>query len=172
MRHALQDGQLAGVAIERKRLIDSCNLRLTQPQRARSRIVGRMVGGGCFGDGKEWGSPHQERQRNLAQGRVMRGSNLREHAATRSSEARQVTLVTEGAVADYRDPVPVAPGQDGVLDRALLQVIEDLIQAGCPWPAIPRTSSRSDTSKLLTPQLRILPCRCSSSKPAMVSWSG
>src|SRR5215472_7124665 len=76
-RHALQDGKLAGMAIERKGLIDSRNLVLTEPQLARSGVLRRMLGCGRLGDGKEWRPPYQERKRDLTQCRAMRVRDLR-----------------------------------------------------------------------------------------------
>ena len=78
-----------------------------------------------------------------------------------------------GCTPTTRDAVRLAPGQDRVLDGPLLQVIEHLVAgAAAPGPASGQRSSRSSTSKLLTPQDRILPSRRSSSNAAIVSASG
>ena len=59
-----------------------------------------------------------------------------------------------------------------MLDGARSNVVEHLVQAGCPAPAIARASSKSATSKLLTPHERILPSRTSVTNAPMVSAKG
>src|SRR5262249_47949531 len=89
-----------------------------------------MIGLGSRWDGEERGGSYQKRQHNLTCCRAMRGGNLGQYAAAAGSVAWQAPSMAEWAVAHHRDTVPFAPRQDGVLDRALLQMIEDLIAGG------------------------------------------
>src|SRR3984957_11398007 len=57
----------------------------------------------------------------------MLGGNLLQDPSSRSLRLRKSTDVAERAVGDNRDAFLFAPGNDGVLDRALLQMIEHLI---------------------------------------------
>jgi hypothetical protein len=109
-------------------------------------------------------------QRDLARGRAMRGRDLRQDLASGAAQARKAPM-PEGAVSGDGDAVPLAPWQHGVFDGPLLEMIEDLIAGDAFFPCDRQVSLRSRTSKLLTPQDRILPLRRSSSNPAIVSAS-
>ena len=78
-------------------------------------------------------------------------------AAGRRRRAPRKIVVAERAVGDDGDAVPLAPRDHGVLDRALLQMVEHLVAGDLAGAGDASASSRSSTSKLLTPQERILP---------------
>src|SRR5262245_3903423 len=44
------------------------------------------------------------------------------------------STLSEWAVCDHRDPVRRAPGNHGVLDSALLQIVEDLVADNAAFP--------------------------------------
>ena len=56
--------------------------------------------------------------------------DLLQHAAARRARVGEAAMA-ERAVGNHRDAMVLAPGQHGVLDRALLQMVEDLV-AGDP----------------------------------------
>lgn len=117
-----------------------------------------MLAAGSLGDRKERGPPHQKPQRDLICGHIVRVGDVLQHPAPGGARARKAAFMTEWAIGDDRNAILLAPLDRGGLDRARSQMIVRLI-AGWPLPEIFRTSLRSGTSKLLTPQERILPSR-------------
>ena len=80
---------------------------------------------------------HQERQRDLPRRHAMRARHLRQHAAARACRRRKIARA-ERAIGGDRHPVPRAPGQHGMFDRALPQMIQHLIARDPPGTAGPR----------------------------------
>jgi len=61
-----------------------------------------MLGPGSLGDRKERGPPHEEPQRNLVRGRVVRGGDVLQHPAPGGARARKAPFMAEWAVGDDR----------------------------------------------------------------------
>ncbi len=151
----------------RKRRVDPDVLVFRQPQRASAGVVGGMIGTGRLGDREGGRPPRQEPKRDLTGGRAVVRRDLLQDAAARCSWAGEAAMA-EWAVSDDGDSVILAPGLDGMLDCALLQMVKHLIAGDATLAPAFQAASRLDTSKLLTPQDRILPCSRSCSKPAKV----
>jgi len=95
-----------------------------------------MGGAGCLGNCKYRRPPYQEAERDLTSGGLMRLRHLLEYAASHGPRPREI-IMTEGAVSDHSDAMLFAPGDHGVLDRTLLQVVEDLVSGKMPVPGNP-----------------------------------
>ena len=68
----------------------------------------------------------RKRQCHLARGRIVRLGDLGEHPAARRPRTDEAVM-PERAVGDDGDAVRLAPRHDGVLDGALLQMVEHLV---------------------------------------------
>ncbi len=97
--------------------------------------------------------------------------DTRQHAAAGRTRVGKITGA-ERAVGDHRHTVLFAPRNDRVLDRTFLQMIEHLITGNLSGPAIFNAASNPRSSKLETPQDRILPSSTNCSNAPMVSASG
>jgi hypothetical protein len=60
---------------KREGFVDSVELGIAQPELARPRVFGGVLGAGSLGDRKERGPPRQKPERNLAHGRIMRAGS-------------------------------------------------------------------------------------------------
>jgi len=127
---ALQRWKRAGATLERKGAIDLRQLGFAQFEVTRPCIRGGVLGVGSFRDGEERGFADQEPQRNLVDARAMRIGDVLEDASAAGTLTRQATVAAEGTVGHHRHTVSFAPWQHGMLDGALLQVIEDLVAGG------------------------------------------
>ena len=67
-----------------------------------------------------------ESQRDLTRGRVVSGGDLLQHATASRARPREASRA-EGAIADDGHVPLLTPRDHGVLDRPLLEVVEDLI---------------------------------------------
>src|SRR5579871_6792301 len=95
----------------------------------------------------------EERQRDLARRCAVRVGNCPEHLARLALCLRKIVMAKR-RIGDHRDLVLLAPRDHRVLEGALFQMIEHLLQAIWPSPTTSSNSSRSSVSKLLTPQER------------------
>jgi len=66
----------------------------------------------------------------------MRLRYLLEYAPSHGPRTREI-IMTERAVSDHGDAMLFAPGDHGVLDRALPQMVEDLVASKMPVPGNP-----------------------------------
>src|ERR1700742_4819886 len=89
-------------------------------------VFSGVLRGGGLGNCKKRRPPHQEPQRYLARRDVVRGGDLFEDAATSCARAGKVSM-TKWTVSDDGNIVRFAPGQHGVFNGALLQMVEHLI---------------------------------------------
>src|ERR1700693_4772517 len=79
-----------------------------------------------LGDRENRRTPYEKAQRDLARSSAMRLGDLLQHATTGGAQARKAPM-TERAIGDYGYAVLLAPRDHCVLNRALLQVIENLV---------------------------------------------
>ena len=110
----------------RKRLVDPLDLGSGEPEVAGRRIVRGVLGARRLRDGEHRRPARQEGQRHLSRRRAMRIGDLLQHAAAGRGRAGK-PAVAEGAVGDDGDVVLLAPGDDRMLDGALLEMIEHLV---------------------------------------------
>src|SRR5690606_8250191 len=109
-----------------KRLVDPFEIGSGKPEIAGGGVVGGMFGTRRLGDGENRITPRQEGERHLPRRRAMRFGDFLQFPAPRRGWSRKVP-VAEWAVGDDGDIVARAPGNDGVLDGALLKVVEYLV---------------------------------------------
>src|SRR4051794_18169756 len=72
------------------------------------------------------GRAGEEGEGDLSRRRAMGRRDLGQHSSRRSARGREVIL-TEGTIADEGHAVLLAPGEDGMLYRPLLEVVEHLV---------------------------------------------
>src|SRR4029453_1672305 len=70
--------------------------------------------------------PHEKAERDLSRRRALRDGDLVQDAAALRAWAGEAP-VTERAVGDHDDPVRLAPREHRVLDRALPEMVKDLV---------------------------------------------
>src|SRR5438046_1728197 len=75
----------------------------------------------------------QEPQSNLTWRRTVPGSDLRQHPAPSRARMRKIAM-PEWTVGHDGDVMGLAPGEHSVFDRALLEMVEDLVAGD---PALP-----------------------------------
>lgn len=117
---------MAGTRAERKRPVNLGDFGFGQLEVSGLYIFGDVLKAGSLGNGKEFRSSHQEPERNLPNGRLVSVRDLLQHAATGSARCRKLPM-TKRAVGDHGDIVPLTPGNNGMLNRTLLQMVENLI---------------------------------------------
>ena len=117
---------MAGTRTERKRLVDLGDFGFGQVEVPGPCIFGDVLEAGGLGNGKKHRSSHQEPERDLSNGRLVSVRDLLQHAAIGSARCRKLPM-TKRAVGDHSDIVLFTPGNHGVLNRTLLQMVEDLI---------------------------------------------
>src|SRR5262249_27235970 len=125
----LQHRKRAGTLAKGKCPVDPREFGFSQPEVPGPCVLGGVVGARGLWDREEGWPPRQESERYLARCRVVRGGDLLQHAASGRVRAGEAAL-TERRVADHWDVMPLAPRQHVMLDRALLQMVEDLIAYG------------------------------------------
>ncbi len=104
----------------------------------RARIFFNVCERGGFGDREDWRQPRQKGERDLARGRLMCLRDICEQATLRRISAWKIA-VPEWTVGGDRETVLLAPGDHGMFDRSLLQMIEHLIAGNA------RVASDTDT---------------------------
>ena len=112
----LEHRKRARTGSEREGRVDPGEFGFAQTEIPRSRVLLRMLGVGRLGDREERRPPHEEAERNLARGRMMRVGDLLQHAPAWRPRAGKSARVAEWAVGDNRDAVIFAPRKHGVLD--------------------------------------------------------
>ena len=122
----LQHWKLTRTGTEREGLVYPCKLGFSQAKVSGPRIFGSVFRIRRLWDGKGRWTPHEESQGDLASGRVVCLCNFLQHAAALRPRTGE-TPMPERCIADYRDAMLLAPWHHGVLNRALLQMIEHLI---------------------------------------------
>src|SRR5882672_6488637 len=126
MRDSLQHRQAARFGSARKRLIQHRYLAVIERQFPRSGVVGGVFRGRGFWNRKHRRFPGQESESNLAWRRAMRVGNCLQRRARLAARRREI-VVAERRIGDHRDAMLLAPWDDSVFDRALLQMIKHLI---------------------------------------------
>src|SRR6185437_1027930 len=114
-------------AIEREPLVNKLYFAFRQFQVPGPRIFRGMLGTRSLGNRKERRPPDQKAERYLAGCRPVGRGDFVEYAARAFPRARKRARMTKGAIANDRDAVLLAPGNHGLLDPTLLQMIEDLV---------------------------------------------
>jgi hypothetical protein len=117
----------AATVVERERFVNKLELAFSQFQISRARIFGGMRRTGGFGNRKQRGTTDQEAERDLAGSCVVRRSDFAQYAASGCARAGKGSRMPEGAVAHDGDTVLLAPGNHGMLDRPVLQMVEHLV---------------------------------------------
>src|SRR3954469_21849360 len=140
----------------RESRVDPRNLCLAQPQLPGCGILRRMRRIARLRNREKRRVPHKKSQRDLPRACAMRRGDICESTAAFRCRVRKI-VVAERAVADERNIMDGAPGEHRVLHCSLLQMIENLVAGDLAFAGHPTASSRSATSKLLTPHDRILP---------------
>src|SRR5206468_1105321 len=115
-----------------ERGVDPAHVLRGERERARPGVLRHVRRARSLGDREQPGRAHEEGQRHLARGGAVRGRDLGEHASAPAARAREATRA-ERAVARHGDAARDAPRDHRVLDRALLEVIEDLVARDAFW---------------------------------------
>src|SRR5262249_59839948 len=102
------------------------DLVVAQAELAGSGILVHVLRAGGLRDREQRRTPDQEAERHLAWRGAVRDGDLVQDAPSARARTREAR-VAERTVADDRDAVSLAPRDYGMLDRALVQVVEDLV---------------------------------------------
>ena len=122
----LQHGELGWSGTSRERSVYSIDFRFGQSEIAGPGVFGSVFGTGSLGDREQCGRPHQKSERDLTWSRRVRGGDLLEYAIAVGARSWKAP-VSERAVGNDGDAVPLAPRDHGALHRALLQVVKNLV---------------------------------------------
>ena len=147
-------------AVERKRFVNKLDLAFRQLQVSGSRIFCGMLGSRGLGDREERWTPDQKAERDLARRRIVGRGDFAEYAACGCPQARK-WRPNDRMGYSQRRATPCCSHQGMTacsIDRSFNGKGPDCTRA-LPSPAMLTASSRSSTSKLLTPHERILPSR-------------
>ena len=101
----LQHWKLAGTGAEREGLVEPGEIGNGEPEFPAARVFGGMLGAGDFGDREEPGLPHQEVERDLARGRVVRGGDFLQDLAFGRARTGKAAM-TKRAVLMYYCSTP------------------------------------------------------------------
>src|SRR5437879_4544144 len=101
--------------------VETVELVVAEREIAGSGVLARVLDVPGLRDREHARRADEERERHLPRGGAVRRRDLREHATARRARGGKLPRA-ERAVADDRDVARAAPRQDGVLDRALLEV--------------------------------------------------
>lgn len=122
----LQHGDLGWSGTSRERSVYSIDFGFGQSEIAGPGVFGSVFGTGSLGDREQCGRPHQKSERDLMWSCRVRGGDLLKHAIAVGARSWKAP-VSERAVGNDGDAVPLAPRDHGVLYGALLQVVKNLV---------------------------------------------
>src|SRR5262245_49702199 len=116
-----------------------------------------------LGDRKDVAATNAPSQRNGGWRTTVRFANTCKRGITQQTGSG----AAQRRIGHYRHAMPLTPWQQATFNAAVAEAVRDLI--GRAAIAIRNSFSRSPTLKLDTPQARIFPAACRSSK-ALTTW--
>src|SRR5438045_5877394 len=122
----LKHGQTARPGSERKSLVESCELLGGKYEVTGGGVVGSVRRTRCLWNREQLRITRQKRQRNLVSRCAASFGYTIQHLTALAGRTREI-VVAEWRVSHHRDAVLLAPRKHGVLDRALVQVIQHLV---------------------------------------------